>query len=343
MPHLSILARIAPLLTTQIENVATDALAHLLLQYEPLADAFRRFISATDVGLPDGLTIKTQAGGWEDSGIPDLVGLDAKGRYRLIVESKFWASLTDNQPATYIERLPTDEPSILLFIAPASRLPTLWPQLQIRCSSYGIQAPGPASSDQAIRFHGLNHRRVLAITSWETLLTLFSEKARQVGNLSASADVWQLQSLCERINGEVFNPPPPDDLTAPTEKRINQFRELVDELVARLVDSRVASVAGYKATPGADYYVRYMSLQDIHNWGVIYSESYRRKYPPSLLFLQADAPLLPEPFTSSATGTYKVGTTLLFPLDVPVGVERAAVLESLLSQIRDVARRLRGG
>lgn len=100
------------LLTNQIENVATDALAHLLSQYYFVADAFIEYISSVGIALPKNLTIKTQAK-WQDAAIPDLVGLDEEGHHILIVESKFWAPLTPNQPTTYIERLPHDTPALL--------------------------------------------------------------------------------------------------------------------------------------------------------------------------------------------------------------------------------------
>ena len=51
MPHMSILAHLAPLLTNQIENVATDALAHLLSQYDLVADAFIEHISSVGIAL----------------------------------------------------------------------------------------------------------------------------------------------------------------------------------------------------------------------------------------------------------------------------------------------------
>lgn len=137
MPHESILAHLAPLLTNQIENVATDALAHILLQYHFLADAFQEYISSVTVDLPGNLTFTTQAR-WQDTEIPDLVGRDVEGRYLLIVESKFWAPLTLNQPATYIDRLPADKPALLLFIAPASRMRTLWLELLSRCNALSI-------------------------------------------------------------------------------------------------------------------------------------------------------------------------------------------------------------
>ena len=109
MQHQSILAHLASLLTNQIENVATDALAHLLLEYQVTSDAFRRGgVTQSGIAIPEQITLKTQTT-WQDGAIPDLVGFDNEGRYVLIVESKFWAPLTPNQPTTYIERLPFEQ------------------------------------------------------------------------------------------------------------------------------------------------------------------------------------------------------------------------------------------
>ena len=42
-----------------------------------------------------------------------------------MVESKFWAPLTPNQPIGYLRRLPVDREGMVLFIAPEGRYGTL--------------------------------------------------------------------------------------------------------------------------------------------------------------------------------------------------------------------------
>ena len=264
MQYQSILAHLAPLLTNQIENVATEALAHLLLQYKVVSDAFREYILQASIGLPEHLNLKTQAS-WQDAALPDMVGLDNEGRHILVVESKFWAPLTPNQPATYLERLSPDKPAILLFIAPASRLPTLWQELLDCCGPHGLyDQVQKGVTPQFLTLH-INIRHVLALTSWESLLAMISQRAQQAEDVYASGDIWQLQSLCARIEAEAFQPLSEDEIISPTEKRISQFRDLIDELVTRLIDARIASVVGYRATPGPDSYKRYMSIHGLPN------------------------------------------------------------------------------
>jgi hypothetical protein len=339
MPQESILAHLAPRLTNQIENVATDALCHLLMQYHFLSDAFRETISLAGIDLPDNLSLRTQAS-WQDAAIPDLVGLDEDGRHLLIVESKFWAYLTQNQPATYIERLPADKPAILLFIAPAPRLSTLWRELGDRCSSYQTSNARQEASKEGFYTLQLHARHILALTSWESLLDVFEARARQVGEKHAWADIWQLQSLCDRVTEDAFLPLAEHELTSPTQKRIRQIRDLMDELMPRLVASGIASLKGYKATPGPDYYRRYMSLHEIGNWCVEYNETYRKLYPPAILFLTAEPWRFSVPEEGLAPKSFMSGKLLLIPLDIPTGVEKEAVVNSLQEQITAVANKI---
>lgn len=49
---------------------------------------------------------------------PRLVGFEADRRRVLIVEAKFWAGLTENQPVAYLGQLPQAAPGKPLFVAP---------------------------------------------------------------------------------------------------------------------------------------------------------------------------------------------------------------------------------
>ena len=60
-----------------------------------------------------------------------MTGLDAVGAERLFIENKFWAGLTENQPAGYLDRLRAEGGAVLLFVVPTKRLPILWPELAV--------------------------------------------------------------------------------------------------------------------------------------------------------------------------------------------------------------------
>lgn len=342
MPHQSILAHLAPLLTNQLENVATDALAHLLMEYPVISDAFRESILLAGIALPEDLKLRTQAT-WQDAAIPDLVGLDSEDRYVLIVESKFWAYLTPNQPATYIKRLPSDIPAILLFIAPASRLPTLWSELLDRCNIH--QAGDQLQVTDEIQFltMRLNSLHILGLTSWESLLARLHQKAQQGKDTYAAGDIWQLQSLCARIDEEAFHPLSENEITSPSEKRIFQFRGLLDELVTRLIDTEIVTTTGYHASNGPNYYRRYMSIHGLPNsdWCVEFNTWYNQKYSQTNLWFSATVtPQSSSLFSGSNVHYYHFSKQFLIPLKIPLGVERDEALNRLCIQIVEIINRL---
>ena len=103
---------------------AADLLARVRHSGAPLCSGGARL--STVVG--EIAQVRTQATGKEGER-PDLAGFDRDGRERVLIEAKFWAGLTGNQPVAYLERLPANTPSALLFVAPAARLETLWNEL----------------------------------------------------------------------------------------------------------------------------------------------------------------------------------------------------------------------
>jgi hypothetical protein len=341
MPHQSILAHLAPLLTNQLENVATEALAHLLLEYPVVSDAFREYVCQAGIDLPDSLKFNTQARGWQDTAIPDLVGLDDEGRYILIVESKFWAVLTPNQPETYIKRMPAGMPAILLFIAPASRLLTLWQELLDRSQFHPSTGQPQVAKTTQFYILQMADQHILALTAWESVLAVLYQKTQQAGEEYASGDIWQLQSLGARIDAEAFQPLTSDEVISPTEKRINQFRGLVNEIVARLVDSGIISTKGYHPASGPGFYRSYFSVHGSVNWCVEYNDEYRKWNPPANLCLKF--PVVPQfanlldEFADKGHSQYK---WFHIPLEIPTGLEREAVLTCLVTQVKEIATRL---
>ena len=124
----TLFAHIAPRLTDRIEDVAVEALGHILSNSEAARSALEETVGlgGAIVGPID--RVQTQVTG-EEGARPDLVGFDDKGTKRVLIEAKFWAGLTPNQPNQYLKQLPRGRPAALLFVAPARRIPMLWPKL----------------------------------------------------------------------------------------------------------------------------------------------------------------------------------------------------------------------
>ena len=124
----SLFAQIMPLFTSQTERVATESLRHILQRSEAARHALEQMLSAAGVEVDSLARVETEVSGEEGERV-DLVCYDGYGTKRVLIEAKFWAGLTDNQPNTYLGGLPEDTHSALLFVAPAQRIETLWPEL----------------------------------------------------------------------------------------------------------------------------------------------------------------------------------------------------------------------
>jgi hypothetical protein len=88
------------------ENLATEALNYILGRSDEARDALVRFARLTVPALEGELRFRTQDFLSDDGAIPDLVGVGKGGATPLVIEAKFDAGLTDNQPVTYLRRLP---------------------------------------------------------------------------------------------------------------------------------------------------------------------------------------------------------------------------------------------
>ncbi len=195
MSNRSLLGEIVLRLSSHPENTATECLLYLLREHTAAWTGLRAFLAGTGVELPEALTFRTQV--WsEDAGIPDLVGTDSDGNHVLIVEAKFWAGLTENQPISYLNQLPANKPGMLLFIAPGQRLRTLWDVLQKRCETGELALTTTRDVATELRCTSVSSNHMLAVTSWRAVLGVLRQEASTRGDGGFVADVDQLGGLC---------------------------------------------------------------------------------------------------------------------------------------------------
>lgn len=161
--------------STQPENLATESLSYIINRSNTAKRAFLRYLSQVTVELPENLRFQTQASG-EDSAIPDLVGIDVDGDQVFLIEAKFWAGLTDNQPITYLKRLPENKNGILLFIAPALRFQTLWPELLRRCGNGAIVFKQEKAISDELNVVHLTANHILTLVSWRSVLSVILQE-----------------------------------------------------------------------------------------------------------------------------------------------------------------------
>jgi hypothetical protein len=284
----------------------------------------------------------------QDNAIPDLVGLNAEGQPIVIAEAKFWAGLTDNQPLTYIRRLPADVPSVLLFIAPAMRFTTLWPELQQRCQAGGYPLTEPRTLGTEFVAAQLSATQTLALASWRSILGFIIGVLEAEGQTDVMSDVLQLQGLCNRMDNEAFLPLHSAELTGESATRIVQFCSIIDDVTKLAVAQNLASVKGLSTGAGAGYYGRFMRLRD-HNCFLSFNAkrwARLRSTPIWLSFADANWKWRATPELRQKLSSLEIQepTRLLLddghftvPIAVPLGVERAEVVAAVFGQLLEVA------
>lgn len=330
----------------QTENVAVDALGHILRDSEAARGALVDVLQSGGTQLGPIVDIRTQATG-ADGARPDLAGFDENGTERVLIEAKFWAGLTENQPVAYLERLSESEASALLFVAPADRIESLWAELERRVleSKSGI-ALDSHTSNGSLRSAGAGGMRQLILISWMGLLDLMAAKAVAAADSHAETDIRQLRGLAVQEDDDAFLPLRPEELGPSVPRRLVSLKSLVDRATERLVGSGVASTKGLKVTPRATGYGRYLMLGGASAWfGLDYKRwAALRDSPIWLEFLGWARPIgeirrsLDELRQWVPPGLFDDGTSLHVPVELPVGVEESAVLDSVVGQLEKIAR-----
>lgn len=251
----SLLAHLYPHIRGSQEDIATYSLQYLLLQSKELNRAFTKRISdALHIKSEDILQYVCQVTGKsEEKERPDMVGIDSVGNEAIICEMKFYATLTANQPNTYLDRLIKCGGKGLLFVCPATRKTSLWAKLNELCGGRNIDK----IDDSCIRVDGVS----LAIVTWGEIIELLKQVASSVA-ISFSADVAQLEGYCAKLDSEAFIPFSAVDLSAETAKKCERYYQVVDEVIELFcADKRYeASKKKLKASPYRKGYTQYLYI-----------------------------------------------------------------------------------
>ena len=337
------------------ENVAVDALGHILARSatarEALSDLLRD--AGADVGPLARVTTQATSEGRER---PDLAAVDDRGRERLLIEAKFWAGLTENQPVAYLERLPAGVTSALLVVGPEARRVSLWAELRELVQEAEGLAWQDATTTPELRSADIGRGRKLVLTSWGALLGRMASRASGAHEADVELDIGQLRGLADRMDGEAFLPLRSEELGLEMPRRVLNFNALLDDAFTMATDagalravSPVTSttdrrggrvrIAGTRAWFGIGYdlwarhrptplWLRFWDWKgDPDPVDVEFSEARRRLAPLG----QSDPPGLIEGASIDRSGD------LLAPIMLPTGVEYEAVLDAVVARLTDVA------
>lgn len=339
----TLLAHLAHRLGRGSEDLATEALAYLLLN-PAAARGATAHARRWNADLPEIAAFRTQDWLAADEAIPDVVGVSAEGVTPLIVEAKFGAALTPNQPVTYLRRLlGQDFPALLLFLVPTRRVIPIWSELRRRCSDEGlelVQDENPAVP------RALRDNVVVAVTTWKDLLddleralTPPSEHHRTLSELD------QLRGLCGRADQAVFEPFTTDFLGGTVGQRLTELDALINEAVDGLVASGLASTKGLQRSAGTGWYGRYFRMAGWECFLHVNFDRWGRQRPTPLWLRINDRRTSGHPSLMDALGPLvnAAPPRLLFadgllqiPIHLPHDVDRDAVFAAIDGQLQEV-------
>ena len=257
----TLLAHLVPRITGRVEDAATDSLAFILNKSAACRGALDRLLQDVDFNPEPIARVETQVT-YQDGSRPDMAGYGRSDAKRLLVESKFWASLLEGQASGYFRQLQESGPGVLLFIAPDSRLDTLWAEIsrQMENGDGGVQlepVPGTGRTRKA-KVAGTDKR--LMLVSWRQLLGSLTA----AGDARVGSDIQQLRGLARYQDEEAFQPIHPEETGLVLPRRIRGLNRLIDDVVgARGVKEGWMSTTGLKATAQREGYGRYFRFVDV--------------------------------------------------------------------------------
>lgn len=318
------------------EDVATDALAFILTHSSPARTAFADFLGYGAPDTPAIATVQTQYTISASGAAPDLAGLDVDGKLLALVESKFWAGLTANQPVTYWNALPTTTPATLLFLAPAYRIDPggLWDELAQRLTKAGHPLAEPVQqSDYTTTAPAQDgSQRRLMVTSWKTLLDHLQQSALAQSDWQALFEVAQLQGLATSV---ITGSDPGSD---------DNLKRLVTRAINRMVETEWASTDGYGVSVGHVFWRRGLRLAGADGRFGIYFDETRRTSRPLWLGVRNFGKTTPAQMNCRLASLAEPikwethGGHFCAHITIPPGADNETALNAIVAQLTQIAQ-----
>jgi len=231
----SLLAHIASNFITEYENVANSSIAYLLNEYPVSREVLKKILKLDSVPSYYVTELSTKS-----NGRPDVTGLDNNGKKSVIIEGKFWANLTENQPVNYLKELSTD--GKILFLAPDKRLVSLKQEINKKLNG---------ETDKVVIF------------SWNNFLSLIEKENNKNHNHHLASDLIQINELCQKMDVEGMPPLSISDLDPMNGRLASQFPDIIDECNPLLREWTHSDFKGLKTTSskyGHGFYFKAFNL-----------------------------------------------------------------------------------
>jgi hypothetical protein len=340
----NLLAHLSFKLTSQHEVIATEGLTYILQQSEMCRRALENLARSIGCNLPEIGSYQSEVTG-DNLERPDIVGRTGSGQEALIMEGKFDAGLTNNQPNNYLSRLPEDFEGLLIFVVPEMRVEGLWKAVTSRAGdNYTLSEHRELPDGSKCANIGSTHK--LMMVSWSNLLNSLLHPAQRSGG-QITNDLLQLIALCNRIEGETFKPFNSEELTS-TKIGIRHLDlcNLVDAIAQRFLIEGSMSTSGLRATPIRDGYVRYVRFGDdtsnvIGGIRLDYTSWVKNEISPIWLVSgESASTYLREAFKRVAIldglMVQEVRSTVMLPLDINSGEEFSEIVNNAIERISKV-------
>ena len=338
----TLLAHLVPRITSRVEDAATDALAFILNRSKVCRGALDGLLRADNFEIDPIVRFETQVT-YKDGSRPDMVGYDRSGAKRLLVESKFWASLLEGQASGYFGQLEEDGLGILLFIAPDSRIETLWAEIrhQMESGEKRVRLSDLKSPGRTRRAKVEGSDKQLMLTSWTLLLDGMATAVAD--DTTVASDIQQLRGLAKHQDEEAFLPIHLKEFGLALPRRIRGLNRLIDDVIdAHGVRQGWITVKGFRAAPQREGYGRYFAFTDVPGdlfLGINYKLWATSGDTPLWLRITSRVPLnrkrmlerMPSLSDHMSPGSFTV------PIHLRAGVEYQAVVDDVVRLVKQFA------
>ena len=337
----TLLAHLAPWVD---ETLATEALKHILTKSPASKAALDTILRDGGLNVSPINDVTTQANG------PGRVRVDmacnsvANSIPPVLVEVKFSASLTPNQPNGYLEwLLKTNEPSVLLFVVPESRIVEIWTELQGQVARKDWELTEVAAERRSMR---VNHSNChLMVISWRTLLDSMALQTKAAGESpEIEADIQQLAGLASRKNQEGLLPPLDyceldGDLP---DRQHHDLRAVIRKVIGLGVRTGWANTEGLRNSrqSSAFPYGHYFKIHEERRefWLGIDDNRWRDSgYPLWLAFQSFNRSLFDRVLHQLPQGSVDG----FVPINIRGGADTELVVQDIANQLQDIANTIR--
>lgn len=336
---MSVLAHVVLGGPQQTEPAATQALTYILNKSPSFVCSLIELLGDEKFQFEPG---RVDAELSHEEGRPDLAIYDKYGALRVFVENKFWAGLTKAQPVFYLDKLPIDSPSALIFVVPKQRIRTVWNELKERCLGAKLEW-----SDQSVELDLMRasvDRKSLLVTSWEYLLKRLLDVSHSKGFDNVSSDISQLLGLTTSMNLDAFLPLRDEETNnQEISSRLINYIDLIADIVSVLESIRIID-GDHRggATPySRGRYMKFIKAKTMPFWFGVHLKVWRDEgISPMWCWFGTSTGVaithfqkLPDLFKDVKSR----GDGLYIPIRLKNGVEREKVVEHAVAQIEQIA------